>query len=67
MQGVKDVRAGRITQEDLAAGLHRLSGGAPVASVTAFICGPPRMVDAMAATLHELGLPQTGIRAEKWW
>lgn len=35
--------------------------------VTAFLCGPPAMSDAMEAALLEQGLPQSSVRLERWW
>lgn len=57
----------RIEKQDLVAALGRLTGGGSPGSVTAVLCGPPRMVDDMSATLLDLGMQQARIRAEKWW
>ena len=62
------VRTGRrIGVEDVETALQRLTGAVSAGSVTAFLCGPPGMVDEMSAMLRDLGLVQARIRAEKWW
>ncbi len=64
----KAVHAGRrIGREDLVAALRRLTGSEAPRTVTAFLCGPPGMVDEMSAMLRDLDLLQARIRAEKWW
>ena len=35
--------------------------------VVAFLCGPPKMSDAMEKTLLKLGLPKQNVRLERWW
>ena len=32
-----------------------------------FICGPPAMIDDMAAMLYALGAPPSRVRFERWW
>lgn len=32
-----------------------------------FICGPPAMIEDMAAALAEIGVPRSRIRYERWW
>lgn len=61
---------GRIGRDDLRAALDSLGHDArsePKRSITAFLCGPPRMVDELSQLLLELVVAQDRIKSEKWW
>ena len=55
-----DGRRGRIGRSHFEAVLHE------PASTLCFVCGPPSLVSESAATLKELGVPDTLIRTEGW-
>lgn len=65
-------RDGRIDKKALGRAIDRLraaavSEGRSGADVVAFLCGPPKMSDAMEKTLLKLGLPKRSVRLERWW
>ena len=55
-----DGKRGRIGRNHFEAVLHE------PASTLCFVCGPPSLVRESAATLSELGVPETLIRTEGW-
>ncbi len=65
-------RDGRIDKKALGRAIDRLraaavSEGRSGTDVVAFLCGPPKMSDAMEKTLLKLGLPKQSVRLERWW
>ena len=65
-------RDGRIDKKALGRAIDRLraaavSEGRSGTDVVAFLCGPPKMSDAMEKTLLKLGLPKRSVRLERWW
>ncbi len=65
-------RDGRIDKKALERAIDRLraaavSEGRSGTDVVAFLCGPPKMSDAMEKTLLKLGLPKRSVRLERWW
>ena len=65
-------RDGRIDKKALVRAIDRLraaavSEGRSGTDVVAFLCGPPKMSDAMEKTLLKLGLPKRSVRLERWW
>ena len=52
---------------DAAGGAEGGSVAACGRPITAFICGPPAMTDAVEAHLLALGLPKECVRVERWW
>lgn len=65
-------RDGRIDKKELGRAIDRLHAAAAEEGrsrmdVVAFLCGPPKMSDAMEKTLLKLGLPKQNVRLERWW
>ena len=65
-------RDGRIDKKELGRAIDRLQAAAAEEGrsrmdVVAFLCGPPKMSDAMEKTLLKLGLPKQNVRLERWW
>ena len=65
-------RDGRIGKKELGRATGRLHAAAAEEGrsrmdVVAFLCGPPKMSDAMEKTLLKLGLPKQNVRLERWW
>ena len=62
------LQTGRIGETALREALQILSsGGAQPSEITAWTCGPPRMVDDMSVMLSDLGMPASSIKTEKWF
>jgi ferredoxin-NADP reductase len=45
----------------------RLSDAAGDAEALYFVCGPPSMIDDVVQVLIAQGVPESGIRFERWW
>lgn len=59
------LQQGRIDRAHLHQAVRELQQASQ--GLDAYVCGPPKMTDAIVEQLQQLGLDSSCIRTEKWW